>query len=95
MAGTPREHPIVIGVESFGEIPVGDDGHLLSEWQPGALRPPVRALQSYRLRQQRGTVGLRLTLSRSRWSQPIMSPRDDQRRLRPVRAGLAGDHGYR
>jgi alkanesulfonate monooxygenase SsuD/methylene tetrahydromethanopterin reductase-like flavin-dependent oxidoreductase (luciferase family) len=31
MAGTPGEHPIVIGVESFGEMTVGGDGHLLSE----------------------------------------------------------------
>jgi hypothetical protein len=31
MAGTPGEHPIVIGAESFGEMTVGRDGHLLSE----------------------------------------------------------------
>jgi alkanesulfonate monooxygenase SsuD/methylene tetrahydromethanopterin reductase-like flavin-dependent oxidoreductase (luciferase family) len=31
MAGAPGEHPIVIGVESFGEMTAGDDGDLLSE----------------------------------------------------------------
>jgi probable LLM family oxidoreductase len=31
MAGSPSEYPIVIGVESFGEMTVGDEGHLLSE----------------------------------------------------------------
>lgn len=33
MAATREDHPIVIGVESFGEMTAGDDGHLLSEPQ--------------------------------------------------------------
>src|ERR1700704_231128 len=33
MASTCGEHPIVIGVDSFGEMTVGDDGNLLSQSQ--------------------------------------------------------------
>jgi len=39
MAGASAEHPIVVGVESFGEMTVGEDGHLLS--QPQNIRALV------------------------------------------------------
>src|SRR6266849_5003083 len=39
MAGARAEHPIVVGVESFGEMTVGEDGHLLS--QPQNIRALV------------------------------------------------------
>ncbi len=50
MAGARAEHPIVVGVESFGEMTIGEDGHLGYDLKYGmGPMPHATLMQAIRL----------------------------------------------